>query len=168
MELKEALQTALDFEKTGHTIYEESANKTKNPIVEKTFRYLSNQELIHIEEILMYIENLGNGLNVELKGDKLEETQHFFNINVKAFKEKTELSDDDIKAHERGLELEGRAYDFYKEQHSKVLKPEIKKLFEWLMMQENAHYELIRKAYDYIKDPIGFYTEEEKWMADGG
>ena len=168
MELKQALQTALDFEKTGHSIYEGAANKTKNPIVEKTFRYLASQELIHIEEIQMYIENLDNGLHVNLKGDKLEDTQQFFNTNVITFKGKTDLSDDDIKAHERGLELEGGAYDFYKEQYQKSDKPEIKKLFEWLMMQENAHYELIRKAYDYIKNPIGFYTEEEKWIADGG
>ena len=33
---------------------------------------------------------------------------------------------------------------------------------------ENAHYELIKNIYDFIKDPAGFYTEEEGWMADGG
>jgi rubrerythrin len=168
MDLKEAFQTALDFEQKGHTIYEETANKTNNPVVEKTFRYLADQELIHIEEIKEYIEKLNNGHEIELKGDTLEETKKFFTTTIKEFKEKTELSDDDLKAHETALELEQSSYDFYKQQHDQTNDEELKKFFKWLMGQENAHYELIKQAYDYIKDPVGFYTEEEKWMADGG
>jgi rubrerythrin len=168
MELKEALQTALDFEQKGHSIYEETSNKTQNPIVAKTFRYLADQELIHIEEIKEYIEKLNNGHDVELKGDTLDDTKRFFTTTVNEFKEKTELSDDDIKAHEVGLELEQSSYDFYKEQYDAVDDEELKKFFKWLMEQENAHYEFIQKAYEYIKDPVGFYTEEEAWMADGG
>ena len=168
MKLREALKTALDFEQKGHKIYEETSNKTKNPIVAKTFRYLSDQELIHIEEIKEYIKRLNNGHKVELKGDTLKDTQKFFNTTITKFKEKTELSDDDLKAHETGLELEQRSYDFYKQQHDATEDKEIKEFFKWLIGQENAHYEFIRKAYDFIKNPVGFYTEEEKWMADGG
>lgn len=168
MDLARALQTSLDFEKKGHHIYEETTNKTKNPIVAKTFRYLADQELIHIEEIKEYIEKLNNGNRVKLRGDKLEDTKKFFNTTVKEFKEKTELSDDDLGAHERGLELERRSYDFYKGQYDKANEGELKKFFKWLMMQENVHYELIRNTYDFIKNPIGFYTEEEQWIADGG
>lgn len=168
MDLKQALQTALDFEQKGHTIYGETANNTKNPIVAKTFKYLADQELIHIEEIKEYIEKLNNGKEVELKGDNLQQTKEFFTTTVKEFKEKTELSDDDIKAHETALELEQNAYDFYKEQLNNTQDEELKKLFKWLMDQENAHYELIQKAYDFIKDPAAFYSEEEAWMVDGG
>lgn len=168
MELKKAFQTALDFEQKGHKIYEEIANKTKNPIVAKTFRYLANQELIHIEEIKEYIEKLNNGHKVGLRGDKLKETQKFFNITIKEFKKKTELSRDDLKAHETALELEQKSYDFYKKQYDRTKDKELKKFFKWLMEQENTHYELIQKAYEYIKNPIGFYTEEEKWIVDGG
>lgn len=168
MELKEAFQKALDFEQKGHKIYAQTANKTKNPFIAKTFRYLANQELIHIEEIKEYIEKLNNGHEIELKGDQLEGTKKFFTTTVKEFKEKTELSDDDIKAHKTALELEQNSYNFYKEQNDNTNDEEIKKFFKWLMDQENAHYELIQKAYEYIKNPVGFYTEEEKWMADGG
>ena len=164
MDLKQALQTALDFEQKGHKIYEETSNSTKNPIVAKTFRYLADQELIHIEEIKEYIEKE----SIELKGDKLQETKKFFTTTVKEFKEKTQLSDDDLKAHETALELEQNSYNFYKEQHDKSDNEELKKFFKWLMDQENNHYELIQKAYNYIKDPIGFYTEEEAWIVDGG
>lgn len=168
MELKKAFETALDFEQKGHKIYEGTSNKTRNPIVAKTFRYLADQELIHIEEIEEYIEKLNDGYKVEPKGDTIEETKKFFTTTVDKFKEKTELSNDDLKAYETALELEQSSYDFYKKQHDQTENKEAKKFFKFLMEQENVHYELIRKVYDFIKNPIGFYTEEEKWIADGG
>jgi len=167
MELKQAFQTALDFEQKGHDIYEEISNKTNNPIVAKTFRYLANQELIHIEEIEEYLEKLNNGNKIELKGDTLEDTKKFFTTTVKEFKKKTKLSDDDLKAHETALELEQNSYNFYKEQHSNTEDQEAKNFFKWLMDQENAHYEFVRKAYDFIKDPVAFYSEEEAWIVEG-
>lgn len=166
MDLKDALQTALDFEEKGHKIYEETADKTKNPIVAKTFRYLAEQELNHIAEINEYIEKLGNGNEVELKGNKLEDTKKFFSMTTKEFKEKTELSDDDLKAHETALELETNSYNFYKEQ-SEQTDSDIKKFFEFLMQQENAHYQLIQNAYEYIKNPEHWFAEEEKWIVEG-
>ncbi len=164
MDIKIALQTALDFEKKGHKIYKEASEKTKNPFVAKTFNYLAEQELIHIKEIKQYIEKE----KIELKGDKLEDTKKFFLMTTKKFKEKTKISDDDIKAHETALELEQNAYNFYKQQYNKTDKENLKKFFKFLMEQENVHYELIQKAYDYIKDPVGFYTEQENWIMDGG
>jgi rubrerythrin len=167
MDLKKAFQTALDFEQKGHDIYEEISNKTNNPIVSKTFRYLANQELIHIEEIKEYLEKLNNGNKIELKGDTLEDTKKFFTLTTKEFKEKTELSDDDLKAHETALELEQNSYNFYKEQHDNTEDQEAKNFFKWIMDQENTHYEFVRKAYDYLKDPVGFYTDEEEWIVEG-
>ncbi len=167
MELKEALETALDFEKKGHKIYEEVSNKTDNRIVSKTFRYLANQELVHIAEINEFIQIIKNGEDIELKGDKLEDTKKFFSMTVNEFKEKTELSSDDIKAHQTALGLEKNAYNFYKEQLAKTKDPKAKRFFEWVMNQENAHYQLIQNAYGYIKNPEQFFAEEEKWIVEG-
>jgi len=168
MDIKQALETALEFEKKGHNIYEETSNKTTNPIVAKTFTYLANQELFHIEEIMEYIQKLDDGHNIELKGDTLADTKKFFNSTVKEFQEKTEISDDDLKAHETALELEQNAYNFYKEQLDQDLDEKTEEFLKWLMDQENAHFEYIQKSLEFIKDPTGFYTEEEAWMVDGG
>lgn len=166
--LKEAFQKALDFEQKGHKIYEETANKTKNPIVEKTFRYLADQELLHADEIKEYMEKLDKGTIIKTRDDKPEETKKFFQMTVEEFKEKTELSDDDLKAHKTALELEQKSYNFYKKQHDKAKDKELKKFFKFLMEQENSHYELIQKTYNFIKDPAAFYAEEEKWITEGG
>jgi len=166
LELKEAFEKALKFEQNGYNIYSETAKKTQNPIVKKTFKYLADQELFHIDEIKGYIAAID--ADIEFKGDDLEKTKEFFKTTTEEFKEKTELSDDDIKAHEAGLHLEKSAYNFYKEQHDLIDNEEIKKFFKWLMEQESAHYNLIDKSYQFIKDPVGFYSEEERWSVDGG
>ncbi len=164
MELKEALNKALDFEQKGHDIYEEIAKKTKNQIVAETFSYLADQELSHIQGIKDYLENN----QIELGGEAPSHTKEFFTMTVKEFRKKTALSKDDIKAHETALELEKSSYEFYKKQNISTKDEELKKFFSVLMDQENAHYELIQKAYEFIKNPTAFYTEEEGWMADGG
>jgi len=166
MELKEALQTALDFEQKGHDIYGEAAERTSNPIVKKTFNYLAGEEIHHIKEIKEFIAT--ESPDVELKGDRLEGVKKFFTTTVREFKEKTELSDDDLKAHETALELEKSSYDFYEEQFGGAGDEQTKKFFKFLMEQENAHYALIQKAYHYAQDPTAFYSEEEGWLAEGG
>ncbi len=179
MNLKQAFQAALDFEQKGHKIYKETAANTKNPIVAKTFSYLASQELMHIRNIREYMGNTGKEVN-SLKEAEPGDSEKFFSTTIRKFKEKTELSKDDLKAHETALQLEKDSYDFYEHQYNKIKdnknpetqgnkeNKESKGFLSWLMKQENAHYELIQKAYSFIKNPVAFYTEEEKWIADGG
>ncbi|MBN2517382.1 MAG: ferritin family protein [Candidatus Altiarchaeota archaeon] len=166
MELKEALKTALDFEQKGQKIYEKAAKKTLNPIVKRTFTYLAGQEVNHIREIKEFMKK--EVPDVKLEGDRIEDVRKFFTMTTKEFKEKTRLSDDDIKAHETALALEKSSYDFYEIRLSQSMDDMTKKFFRFLMDQEEAHYELVQKAYHFIKDPTAFYSEEEGWIAEGG
>ncbi|MFH1439218.1 MAG: ferritin family protein [Candidatus Woesearchaeota archaeon] len=179
MKLKQALQTALEFEQKGHDIYIKASQKTNNPIVKKTFAYLAEQEINHINEIKQFIKT--EHPDFEFKGDTLEGVQKMFKDIMKDFKEKTELSGDDIKAHETALHLEKSAYNFYKEQLGQIEKLEnpdkhnisedekqkMIRFFTFLMEQENAHYEFIQKAYEFIKDPVSFFSGEEGWIVEG-
>lgn len=167
MELKKAFEKALEFEKKGYDIYKERADKTQNPIVKRTFNYLASQEQYHIQEIKEYIEKLQDGHGVELKGDTLEDTKKFFSMTVKDFHEKLKLSDDDVKAYEAALHLEKKAYNFYEQKMGLAQDSELRKFFEFLMEQENAHYEFIQKSLEFSKDPANFYTEEEGWIMEG-
>jgi rubrerythrin len=166
MEIEEALKTALDFEKKGYGIYTEAAAKTENQVVKRTFEYLAKEEINHIREVEEFIDR--HSPDVQLKGDMLPEVKKKFREIIGGLEEKTELSDSDIEAHEAGLEFEKNAYRFYKEQLEKAHDEKAKKFFKFLMEQEEAHYELIEKAYDYIKNPEGWYAEEEGWIEEGG
>ena len=165
MELNEALEKALAFEKNGYELYGAAAESSSNPIVKKTFSYLAMQETNHIDEIKNFIET--KNPDMKLLGDRMPEVKEFFKTSLLEFKEKLELSSDDIAAHEAGLHLEQSAYDFYKEELDAVTDEKTKEFFAFLMEQEKAHYTLIEKAYDYIKNPEGWYAEEEGWLLEG-
>jgi len=166
MELKEALQTALDFETKGHQIYVEAAEKTKNQLVKKTFSYLAEQEEIHMWEIKGYIEK--EHPEIEQKGAKKEELKKIFNTNIEEFKEKAEMSNDDIEAYKTALELEKSSYNYYKEQNEIAEAEEAKTFFKFLMEQESAHYDFIEATYNYLKDPEHFNQHHEGWLFEGG
>ena len=118
-----------------------------------------------LKEIKEFIEK--KSPNIELKGDRLEDTKKFFTMTVKEFKEKTAFTEEDVKAHETALQLEQSAYDFYKELFGKAKDEKTKEFFKFLMEQENAHYMFIQKAHEFIKNPDQFFAEEEGWIVEG-
>lgn len=162
-ELAKALRQAVSFEKNGRAIYEEAASKTKNPLISKTFKYLAEQEDFHLQEIQNYL-TYGK---IEFLGDQPETTQQFFSTTVSEYKHKAEATEDDLDAYETALELEKESYNFYLAQHNATADPDLKQFFDFLMQQEKIHYELVKRTYEFIKDPAAFYSKEEQWIFEG-
>jgi rubrerythrin len=162
--LSDALKTALDFEKKGRAIYEKAAASTNNEMVARTFSYLAGQEEFHVQEIRKYMDSN----SIELSGDQQHQTRQFFMTTIAEFRHRTSLSQDDIKAHETALELETQSYDFYRQQYLISKEPELKQFFEFLMKQEKAHYELVDKTLQFIRDPVDFYQKSEDAIFEGG
>ncbi len=163
MELKKALQIALDFEKEGQQAYAEAAQSSHNKIVKHTFTYLAKQELFHIGEIQKYMKDN----KVELGGDKPEQVKSFFKETIKRLKQEIKLTLNDEDTLKLAMGLEQEAYDFYKTEAKEFRDSEVKKFFEFIAEQENSHYLLIQKSLNFIKDPQGFMTTEEEWMFEG-
>jgi rubrerythrin len=46
--------------------------------------------------------------------------------------------------------------------------PSSKKFFEFLMGEENNHYELLSETLEYLNSPKDWYREKEKWIVEGG
>jgi len=162
--LSEALTMALGFEKKGRKLYEEVSASTSNEIVKRTFSYLARQEDFHVQEIRKYMDGKG----IELSGDGQHETRQFFMATIEEYRQKASLSHDDITAHETALELERQSHNFYHQQYLVAKEPEIKQFFEFLMKQEKAHYELLDKTLQYIRDPVSFFQKSEDSIFEGG
>lgn len=165
MELKEAMQEALEFEKKGKDIYEDVAEKTFNPMVKKTFQYLAREEENHIAEILKYIES--QELDREFKGACMKDVQKFFNMTIDEYKEGIEFSRDDEKAYQKALDLEESSYDYYKDQREKAQDQRLREFFTFVMEQERAHYLMLEKTLRFMKDPENFFVENEEWNFEG-
>ena len=166
MELKEALKIALDFEKKGHDIYSAASKKSKNSVTKKTFEYLAKQESYHIKNINTYAKT--ENIPKKMDGDSVKDTQSFFSTTTKDFEKKAQIfSNDEIKLYESAMELEQASYEFYKAQKEKAESKESKKFFEFLVTQENAHFALLQKTLDFLKDPENYFSKEESRMFEG-
>ncbi len=149
MDLKSALQKAMDFEQKGHDLYVEAAENTRNPVLKKTFGYLAKQEIYHKDAIKTYMQQEHPELN--FKNDSSDEVKEFFSLTGKQFKNKLALSDDDVKAHEAVLKLEKSSYDFYKK-HYEGSPGDSKKFFEFShgpgksALQVDSEILLVRKG----------------------
>ena len=96
-----------------------------------------------------------------------QKMKKLFGVSAKNFDMKAKPSSNDIEAHEIAMDLEEKSFNFYKEISEDAKDHKIKTLFEALMHEEGYHYELIKKGYDFIKDPQGFYSEQEGWLLEG-
>lgn len=158
------LKKAIDFEETGYRLYNDAAEKSSNPMVKRTFSYLALQEKKHMEILKDYGEKEHDYIH-DMDGNK--EIAQFFKMTADEFKQRADVTEDDIAAHEAGLALEKSAYDYYSELFEKTEDEALKRFCRFLMVQERMHYELLDKAYWYAKDPVGFYAEEEQWFVEG-
>ncbi|KYK26631.1 hypothetical protein AYK26_07345 [Euryarchaeota archaeon SM23-78] len=167
----EALQLAIKTELEIRKFYLDNAEKMKNELAKKTFIFLADEELRHIDAIHAFNKSIKEGTEPEIDAGTEDEAinrgKEFFATSMKAITEKTIASEDDIKVYEMGLQMEQNGYNFYQKAANKAKHPNVKKLFEFLMKEENAHYALISNAINYLKSPDDFFQDQESWFFEG-
>jgi rubrerythrin len=166
-----ALKLAIDNEKTIRTFYLKNAGKMKHEVAKKTFIFLADEELKHIDAINSFNKSIHDGdepiIDSGTEDEAVNAVKEFFSDTVKAAVEKAVASQSDLKAYEAGLTLEQKGYEFYKQCAEKAEHPNVKKLFEFLTKEENSHYALISNAINYFKNPEEYFQNEESWFFEG-
>ena len=170
-ELK-ALKLAIEMELKIRKFYISHAKKMKNDIAKKTFIFLANEELKHIDAIKAFNKAVHKGketiIEDETKEEAIDKGRGFFAESIRLIANQIKASDDEIKIYELGLKTEKKGYDFYKHVAQQAEHPNVKKLFEFLMKEENAHYALLSNALDYLKQPENWFQDQESWFFEGG
>ena len=165
--LKQAIKTELDIRK----FYLDSADKTKNELARKVLLFLADEELRHVDEIHAFSRSVHEGeepmINQGPEDEAINRAKEFFTATMKSINERRVAGSDDISVYEIGLQMEQNTYDFYKKAAGKAQHPNVKKLFEFLMKEENAHYALLSNAINYLKDPANFFQDQESWFFEG-
>jgi rubrerythrin len=165
--LKLAIKTELDIRK----FYLDNANKIKNELAKKTFLFLADEELRHVDAIHQFNRSINEGtqpnIDAGTEDEAINRGKEFFSASVKSITEKTIASDNDLAVYEVGLQMEQNGFNFYKQAAEKAKHPNVKKLFEFLMKEENAHYALISNAINYLKNPDDYFQDQESWFFEG-
>jgi len=167
-----ALKLALENEIKSHEFYKEAEKKSQNDLGKKTFAFLAKQELGHITKIKKFITELNENfthidIQMESEKDFFEKSKTFFEHTIKHFAQKLKADSSDLKAYKVAMEIERSGHDFYKKAYEKAKTKNIKAFFKFLMEQEQLHYQLLENTYSYMKNPEGFFLDQENWNFEG-
>ena len=171
-DLKEMLSKAVEMEKKGHNFYKEKAEQTKNELTKKTFSFLADKEILHIENIQKFIDQYSqNGkfpsFDIDSEIEKRKEEIRLFEKTLNKWNQKVKSDSSDKEALEFALDLEKQGYNFYKDILEEANDENLKKFLQFLMEEENEHYEEFMKVYEYLTDSSNWYMYEEDSFPQG-
>lgn len=166
---------ALELENKGYDFYAQTAAKTNNPLAASTLQSLADRELVHIEKIKEFYQQLTSEKklpsdwlkNVEVSPKK-EELLRPILLKLKASLDKEFKTEQDInEAYKIAEGLETDSYNLYsritKESQDKITK----KFFAALAKEEQEHYEILDDTLQYLNNPSDWFKKEERWIVEG-
>jgi|WetSurMetagenome_2_1015567.scaffolds.fasta_scaffold909641_1 rubrerythrin len=163
-----ALKTALSMEKTGYDLYIKASNNTKNTLGKSTFEAIAKKELDHIKGIE---EFASHNFDVALAAVENQTKKDYCLPIMKELESelnKKVMKDADLEnAYKAAMKLEKDSYSFYKNLNERSDDHKAKEFFEFLMKEENTHYELLEETMEYLNKPGNWYRETERWIVEG-
>lgn len=166
--LAEILQRSIELEKEGVKYYTESAKKIINSVGKRMLERLAQDEKNHIQRFTeMYTAFTNNTLD-QVKVIKLEPTTFetvFNRLNEQlegAVDELGSSSVDDAEILEMALDLENTTRFFYRNASENSTDEKIKKFYQLLADEEQAHYNALQKALEFLDDPSLFFGMQGK------
>ena len=170
----ESLNTAIKTEKDGRVFYQEAIQRAANPLAKSVFETLADEELVHIETIKAFYDALKEkGTCQELGGllnDKPQPKTRLENVFQKARQSMDETIKTDagsLEAYKAAMELEQRAYNMYQRLIKDTSDEMARKLYQFMLEQENEHYAFLKETHDYLENPGDWFVREERPHFEG-
>ena len=165
--LSEALRAAIDMEKKGYELYMSAAEKTSNKLGRETLEAIAVKELDHIAAIQKFSSDINAAIGTINPAPKKDYVKPIMDALRAELEVKVKPDSDLEKAYEVAMGLEKDSYALYEKLAGKAEDPQAKKFFEFLMGEENIHYELLQETLEYLNNPGDWFKEQERWMVEG-
>ena len=147
------LEFAIKMEIDGDMYYREQAKKYKGTSLEKVLLKLADDEKRHADLLRSELADDSYELTVDMELDRA----------VSIFKNQGDIQDliskpDQLHVYKVALDNEKNSIDLYKEFYSKAETGSEKKLFQFLIAEEEKHFEIIEhivlelaKAHEWVE-----------------
>lgn len=171
--LTEILKKALEMEEKGHDFYSQKSKEGDNKITRETFEYFADQELLHIDNIKNFYHSLkekGEFLQIDLHEvrENRKKDDQLFAKKISEWNEKINPERKDKEAIEFALDFEKRGYNYYNNILKRAEDENLVKLLEFLLDEEDSHYDKFIKLYEYMTDTDNWYMYDEGVFPQGG
>jgi rubrerythrin len=138
------LKQAILLEKRGQSFYQKVAEQTQNDAVQSFFKFMSEEEAIHVDILAgQFRAYMKNG---QFEPDSFDENEtssiesHILNDDIK---EKISSTGYEAAAIGAAIAMEKQAVNIYEDRAKTATDPEEKKLYEWLVSWEQSHLNML-------------------------
>lgn len=157
-DIKEAIKTAIQMEKDGHSFYKKAAAQTTSEMGKSIFESLANDELVHLDVFQKMFEDKisKSEWNQLVNSSKKYADMPIFPKDLKAV-EGTNPDTNELDALRMGMDSEKEAIDYYttlKENTSQDVQEIINKIIQ----QEKNHYSILEQEFNHL-NKTGFWYE---------
>lgn len=166
---------AIELEKKGFDFYTQTAARTSNPLAASTLTGLAEREILHLNKIKEFYQNLTG--EKELKDDwlkgveappKREELLRPILQKLKDILNKPFETQKDIEQAYRIAEgLERDSYNLYDRISKESRDETAKKFYAALAQEEREHYAILEDTLQYLDNPGDWFKKEEHWIVEG-
>ncbi|MDR3601486.1 MAG: ferritin family protein [Desulfosporosinus sp.] len=147
------IEFAIKMELEGEKYYSEQAEINKGNSLSTVLLMLAKDEAMHAE----IIQNKANKLPYDLKQtETLAEAKNVFS-DIGVIKSEIKHFPDQLDVYRVALEKEKESITLYQKYLSEATDDESKKLFEYLIKQEEGHYAIIDQLVTLVSRP-------EEWV----
>ena len=166
----QALEVAMENEAREQAFYLKHSERTTNPLGEKMFKTLADEEQEHKERIKVLHKRLKEqgrwpeDLAIEVKGTQIKEILRSMVASVNRLQESDR---DDLEALRIAIEFENNGEIFYRKLAEGTDNHAERDFFLFLASMEHDHLMSLRDTLEYFENPEGWHTAKERHSLDG-
>ncbi len=171
MSVKEALTAAIEMEKIGYNFFSDTAGKADEELAKEVFNFLAAEELNHLKAIEKFNQEFLSGEKIdaddviaEMKENKPRKT---INELFKNLSGTVSLEGTNLDAYKFAMDFERKGGEFYKKAEAEADDPGAKKLFGFLVGEEQKHFKIVESCLLYFENPEEFFHQRESWHMEG-
>lgn len=141
------IELAIKLEMDGKRFYLEQAERTEDSGLKSIFHTLAEEESIHAR----ILKNKAETLPYELV-DTYAEIKNIF-VEIGAYKDLIKQMPDAVDVYLMALENEKKGIDLYRQMQNETTDERDKKIFEFIIEQENSHCKVLEQLVELINRP---------------
>ena len=165
-----ALRYAIQMEIDGKEYYRKASEASNNEMGRKLLASLSAEEDLHrqkFEEIYEALRNQKGWPGLVYQPDEGKALRTIF-AQVTKETGPREVTDTELDAVQRAIDMDVKSYDFYKSQSKSTTHDAEREFYESLATQERAHQLVLLDYYEFLKNPAAWFVAKEHPSLDGG
>lgn len=167
----EALRIAIDMENDGKECYRQASQESGNEVGRKLLESLALEEDAHCRTFVeMYhaMQEKKGWPVTDFQPDKGKKLRALFAGTCEAIGVNVKAVTAEFEAINTAIDKEKKSYDFYERQSQNATYDTERDFYKALAAEEREHELILLDYYEYLTDPVDWFTRMEHHSLDGG